>query len=164
MISMISFLYIGSKSCYVLSDIQLHLCRTVKSYYIDHTMRTASQERLCYMKILNQKSGLLGRSTITKQDAFPGFGDLTLPSLSGIVVTCHSSHHSLIMETVAAYEWRHWQSIKPCELISNRHTTWILDNGSSNNLQKVGYSCSTDSASSRHAPKWGNSRLQPPTK
>jgi len=48
------------------------------------------------MKILCQKSGLLRRTTMTIQDAFPGFGDLTLPSLSGIVVTYHSSHHSLI--------------------------------------------------------------------
>jgi len=77
---------------------------------------------------------------MTIQDAFPGFGDLTLPSLSGIVATCPSSHHSLIVETVTAYEGRHWQSMKPCELISNWHTTWILDNGSSNSLQNVGYS------------------------
>jgi len=131
MISLISFLHIGPKSCHDISDIiQLHLCRTVKSYYIDHTMRTASQEGLCYMKVLSQKSGLLRWTMMTVQDAFLGFGDLTLPSLSGIVVTCHSSHHSLIMEAVAAYEGRNWQSMKPCKLISNWHSTWILDNGS----------------------------------
>jgi hypothetical protein len=164
MISMISFLYIGSKSCHVISDIQLHLCRTVKSYYIDHTMRTASQEGLCYMKIHSQKSGLLRWSTMTIQDTFPGFGDLTLALLSGIVGTCHSSHHSLIMEKVTAYEGRYWQSMKPSELISNWHTTGILDNGSSKQSQKVGCSFSTDSASFRHASKGGGPRLQLPIK
>jgi hypothetical protein len=165
MISMISFLYIGPKSCHVISDIiQLHLCRTVKSYYIDHTIKATSQEGMCYTKILSQKSGLLRRTTMTIQDLFPGSGDLILPSLSGIVVTCHTSHHSLITEAVTAYKGIHWQSTKPCELISKWHTTWILDNGSSNNLQNVEYSFNTDSASFSHAPKEGAPRLRLPTK
>jgi hypothetical protein len=35
------------------------------------------------------------------------------------------------------------ECIKPCEIISNWHTTWILGNGSSNNLQNVVYSHSS---------------------
>jgi hypothetical protein len=145
---MISFLYIGPKSCHAIYDIiQLYLCRIVKSYYTDHKMRTASQEGLCYMKIPSQKSGLLRRSAMTIQDEFSGFGDLTLPSLSGIVLTCNSSHHSLIMEGVTVYE-----------------TSWIHDTGSWNNLQNIRYSFSTDSASFSPAPNVGAPRLQPLTK